>query len=223
MVIKVVEKPAAASVVPWIITSIAFLVTAFALFSSKRIFIDVRVVDEKNPYLIAYNQGAAEELVSGAVQPPKETAQEKESGDLISMSQPVFEGAAKLKSASEKSGQMTLVNSSVAPFARASIRLSEPMNMSRAKIIFFARGTRGGENLAFALKDKDNVLAFDKGKFFPFPSRLTTDWQKAEIPLSAAVKEFNQKNVISLRFEFGSNIDNKPGDAIFVKDLQVIS
>src|SRR5688572_23156315 len=50
MIIKVVEKPGMASLIPWIITSVAFLITAFSLFSTKRVFVDIKVIDEKSGY-----------------------------------------------------------------------------------------------------------------------------------------------------------------------------
>ena len=43
LVIKVIETPRWASLVPWIIASIAFLITAFSLFSTKRIFVEKRL------------------------------------------------------------------------------------------------------------------------------------------------------------------------------------
>lgn len=222
LIVKVVEKPAMANLIPWIITSIAFLVTAFSLFSTKRVFVDIKIIDEKNPYFQAFSTQESENGIDR--EGPIDTSWgegRKEDGQKISTQSIVFEGASKLKSSGDRKGLM-LVNSSIAPFAHASLRLSAPLDLSTSKVVFYAKGGRGGENLAFALKDRQNLSAFSKGKIYPFPTALTTGWQRAEITVLDAVKEFDEKNVTSMRFEFGSNIQNKPGDTIFIKDFQII-
>jgi hypothetical protein len=220
IIIKVVEKPGASNLIPWIIASVAFLITALSLFSTKRVFVDIKVIDEKHPYF----QTAAEWPQPPAVETAEEAvAASDEGAERVALKNAVFEGAGRLKSSAERSG-LTLVNSSVAPFARASIRPAVPLNLAGSKIVFYARGMNGGEKLAFALKDKGNVLGFDKGKVFPFPDGLTTDWQRVEIPVDdTVVGGFNKRSVVSMRFEFGSNVRNRPGDTIFVKDLQILN
>jgi hypothetical protein len=132
-----------------------------------------------------------------------------------------FEGAAYLHSSRDKNGGLTLINSSVAPFARAVLSLDPPLDLSSSRIIFYVKGGRGGENVAFALKDADNHQGFYKGRLYPFPDRLTTSWQKAEIHLEEdTAKDFDAEHVTSLRIEFGSkDTGNKPNDTIFIKDL----
>ncbi len=213
-VIKVIEKSRSSLLVPWLITLVALLITSFSLYSGKRIFIDVKIVNDRATAL------TAPENIS-------ETNQEGPSpglrlGDKLSVKNIDFEGAAKLRSSKDDSS-LTLVNSSVAPFARAILQFDSPVNLSGSKIVFYAKGLRGGENIAFALKDKNNVSAFNKNKLYPFSKALTTDWQRAEITLFNAAREFDVKNVMSLRFEFGSkDTDNKPGDTIMVRDIQVV-
>ena len=215
LVIKVIEKQRSSSAVPWLITALSFFLLALSLFTTKRVFVDIKIVDDPRPY---FNRGENE--------PPMSLA-EKESagivlGDKIPMQDFMFEGAAKLGSAKDKTS-LTLVNSSVAPFARANLHFNSPVNLTGSKIVFYAKGNRGGENLALAVKDKGNIQAFAKNKAFPFPDALTTEWQRAEIPLEGTVKAFDPTNVVSLRFEFGSkDTANKAGDTIFVKDLQIL-
>ena len=116
-----------------------------------------------------------------------------------------------------------MTNSCVAAFARANLYFNSPLNLAGSKIVFYAKGQKGGENLALALKDRGNVAAFERGTIFPFPNNLTTDWQMAEILMDSGVKEFDEKKVSSLRFEFGAKeTKNKPGDTIFIKDLQIV-
>ena len=216
-VIKVIEKSHSSLLVPWLITLAALLIASFSLYSGKRIFIDVKVVSERAASLASSDNTS--EPGSGAM---GSYSQALRLGDKLSTENFTFEGAAKLKSLSDRSS-LTLVNSSVAPFARANLRFDSPMDLSGSKIVFYAKGLRGGENVAIALKDKENVSAFNKNKLYPFSNALTTDWQRAEIPFFNTAKDFDVKNIVSLRFEFGSkDTDNKPGDTILIKDIQIV-
>ena len=212
LVIRVVEKPSPRSWAPWVLASAAILMAAFSLFSTKRIFVDIKIVDDKTPYsAYAKPEGEAVSRVSGAAL-----------SNPIPAQNVVFEGAAKLKSLKTGS-EFTLVNSSIAAFARANLYFVNPLNLEGSKIVFYAKGQKGGENLAVALRDKENILAFQKGDFRPFPMGLTAEWQRGEIPLSGTVQEFDLRKITNLRFEFGSkDTQNKPGDTIFVKDIQVV-
>lgn len=221
VIIKVVEKPRFAALIPWIITSLAFLVTAFSLFSTKRIFVDVKVIDDKTMALNQYPP----DLNTFARQIPSAMSLSNFSAkpNKIALDDFTFEGAAYLKS-SKENNLLTLVNSSVAPFARAVKHFDYPLNLSKAKITFYVRGNKGGENIAVALKDQNNVQAFYKGKFYPFPNGLTADWQKAEITPADMTREFDLSAVTSIRFEFGSkDTANKPGDSVLIRDLQWVS
>lgn len=218
MVIKVIERPATASAVPWIIASIAFLITALSLFSTKRVFVDIKVIDEKHPFFTGTQLASHETLPAQAQKPEREYYGEAEK---VFLDDVVFDGAAKLNSSFDRSS-MTLINSSVSPFARATVKFDVPKNLKGGKIVFYAKGYKGGENLGVALKDKGNVLAFEKGKIYPFPKKLTGDWQKGEVVLKSTLQAFDGSQVASIRFEFGSNIENRPGDTVFIKDIQII-
>ena len=221
IIIRVIEKQRIASVVPWIITSLAFLITAFSLFSTKRIFVDIRVVDEKTAYAVSQSQPT--ETNDEKVLSSESSHFDEDQGNSISLQEFIFEGAAYLKS-SRNSNLLTLVNSSVAPFARATINFDRPLNMRRGKIVFYAKGAKGGENLALALKDEDNNQAFLRGKRYPYPQGLTSSWQRTEIALTDLSSEFNLKSVTTLRFEFGSkDTANRPGDTILIRDLRWFS
>ncbi|MBI4432416.1 MAG: hypothetical protein HY592_02905 [Candidatus Omnitrophica bacterium] len=213
VLVKIVEKPTLASVFPWLIASLAFLITAFSLFSTKRIFIDVKVIDDKSLY---FNQEPAPSQ-EGPVAAPEAI------GEIIKIKPSLFqfEGAAKLSSAKD-ANLLTLTNSSVAPFARATFQFDKPIDLTHKKIVFSARGYKGGENIAVAIKDQNNISAFTKGKFHPFTG-LSTRWQKAEITLMETESGFDSRNVSSIRLEFGSkDTENRPGDTLFVKDIQII-
>ena len=216
IIIKLIERPRLATYIPWILACLAFAATLFSLFSTKRVLVDIKVLDEKSAYIHGLDRRSLDE----------ERAPSKDDRTAVSNGFPVadfiFEGAAYLNSSKDKNGLLTLINSSVAPFARASLRLDTPLDLSNAKLIFYAKGGRGGETVAFALKDEENVQGFYKGKIFPFPDRLTTGWQKAEIVMGQdTAKDFDVRRVTNLRFEFGAkDTGNKPGDLILIKDLQ---
>lgn len=214
MVVKVIEKQKAISVLPWIIASLAFLITAFALFSTKRIFIDIKVIDDNSPYLSG-------EMVPGGPRlqsPPKENL----GGERVGMQAFIFQGAAKVRSAKSKSS-LTLINSSIASFARANLYFKEPVDLMSSKLVFWVRGEKGGENIGIALRDNENIQAFDKGSHYPFPSGLSSSWQRVEMSLSEVAKAFNARAVTGMRFEFGSKeAKNKPGDTIHIRDLQIV-
>jgi hypothetical protein len=209
-VIRVIEKPRASAITPWIITSIAFLITALSLFTTKRVFVDIKIIDEKNPYLQML-QGQ-----HGSV-PDPEIGQ----GERVPLEDFSFEGAALPKSSKNKN-MLTLVNSSIAPFSRAFLSFETPRDLSNSKIVFYAKGNKGGENIGVALKDRQNIQAFKGGTFYPFNHRLGTNWQKAEISLKNLPREFDAQGVSALRLEFGTkNAKNKPGDTLFIRDLEI--
>lgn len=227
LVIRVVEKPALASVVPWIITSVAFLITAMSLFSTKRVFIDVKIIDEKSPYMRQFrDEEAALSGVDygGGTQQAERTrdfSRESTPGTPISSDGALFEGGAASRSESSRDG-LKLVAGSGAPFSRGQIQLDSPIDITGSKLVFYARGAKGGERLGVALKDRENVNAFPKGTHEPFPTGLTSEWQRVEIPVSATVKEFDERHVSALRFEFGTTMQNHAGDTVWIRDLEVV-
>jgi len=224
VIIRVVERTRLATFIPWLIACAAFVATLFSLFSTQKILVDVKILDEKS----AARYGLDRRTVEEESRPSSAEASGKLSDSpshRFTTQDFLFEGAAYLNSSKDKNGTLSLINSSVAPFARATLQLDPPMDLSQVKIVFYVKGGRGGENVAFAMKDKENIQGFYKGKMYPFPDRLSSSWQKAEITIGEeTAKDFDSRNVTSLRFEFGSkDTGNKPGDLILVKDLQWVS
>lgn len=217
VIIKVVEKPRLASAIPWIITSVAFLITALSLFSTKRFFVDIRVIDDKTLL-----RSIEEDADAGLIASPSGEAAPANAPKTLALQDFVFEGGAILQS-SKDARRLTLVNSSVSPFSRAILTLPEPLDLSRAKLVFEVRGAKSGENLGVALKDRGNVQAFKKGFLNPFPEGLSTDWRTAEVLLVDLNDNFDPKNIVSVRFEFGAkDTSNRSGDTIYVRDLRVV-
>jgi hypothetical protein len=219
VIIRLIERPRLATWIPWLIASLAFLITSLSLFSTKRIFIDVKFIDEESP--VFRSSEPIREDPPSLSRPEGAAVEEASPRHKVPVQNFLFEGAAYLNSSKDKSGGLTLINSSVAPFARATLHLDPPVDLSRSKLVFYAKGWRGGENVAFAIKDKDNVQGFYKGKIYPFPDKLTTSWQKAEIDMHHdTTKDFDRSSVTNLRFEFGAkDTGNKPNDTIFIKDM----
>lgn len=219
VIIKVVESPRFLSVLPWIIASIAFLMTAFSLFSTKRIFIDINIVDDKNPFI---ETGRADRRDYPS--PPSSlTSDAQADGQVhLPLKQFRFEGAGSQQSSAEKAG-LRLVNTSIASFSRATLQLVEPIDLSGRKLVFEARGVNGGESLGVAFKDSGNVSAFAKGRIFPYSDGLSTEWRKAEIVLVDTVPGFRSDRISAIRFDYGQrDAGNRPGDIILVRDLRVM-
>ena len=212
MIIKVIEKPhASAAIGPWLISLIAIVVTAFSLFSTKRIFVDIKVIDDQAMYVPStFDQSSL-----------KRTTKTLGDGRQIRLDDFIFEGAALLKS-SKTDNLLTLANSSVSNFAKAAVSFDPGLNLSSSKLTFWVKGIHGQENFAVAMKDEGNLMAFPKGKYYPFPLGLTNDWQKVEIASADFLANFDSKNIAGLRFEFGTKeIGNKAGDVILIKDLSI--
>ena len=221
VIIKLIERPRLATYIPWILACLAFAATVLSLFSTKRVLVDIKVLDEKSAAWHGLDRRSLDEE-TGAM--PTTSHADEGTVHFFPTDDFVFEGAAYLNSSKDKNGALTLINSSVAPFARASLRLEPPVDLTHSKLVFYAKGGRGGENIAIALKDEENIQGFYKGRMFPFPDRLSTSWQKAEILLGQdTAKDFNTQRITNLRFDFGSkDTGNKPGDLVLVKDLQWI-
>jgi hypothetical protein len=219
VIIKLIERPRLATYIPWIIACLAFTATLFSLFSTKRVLVDIKVLDERTALVHGLDRRS---LDNEASLHATGTGVSEAEAHRFSVPDFTFEGAAYLNSSKDKNGTLTLINSSVAPFARASLLLDPPLDLAGSKLVFYAKGGRGGENVAIALKDEENVQGFYKGKYLPFPDKLTTGWQKAEIFIGQdTAKDFDARRVTSLRFDFGSkDTGNKPGDLILIKDLQ---
>ena len=95
VIIKITERPRSTSWIPWMIAAVAFLITALSLFSTKRLFIEVKVLDEKGPFVRSLENQKNEE---GADVSTK-------AGSLahkIPVKDFLFEGAAYLNSSKDK-------------------------------------------------------------------------------------------------------------------------
>ena len=99
-----------------------------------------------------------------------------------------------------------------------------------SKITFMVKGKRGDENFQVGLADKtwdemeDSVKSDDIGNYLP-DGKVTTEWQKAEIPLKTYVEkrdgdfDLSQLGSIAICFETACFPDGTGKGVIYVDDL----
>ena len=93
-------------------------------------------------------------------------------------------------------------------------------------LTLWVKGTSGGENFAVGLSDRhwdevgDSVKSEEIGKYLP-SGKLTTEWQKATIPLSTFMVEMKELASIAICFE-GSLFPGGAGKGtVYVDDLML--
>lgn len=233
MVIRVVEPRPASYQLPWLITTIALFFCAFALFSTKKVMIDVKIIDEatlqSHPEALSQTEGSRITPNASEIIPlsPKTSLTEsktfKTSPLKILPSQAVFTGSGAVESHAE-GDVITLVNSDSHSFAQCAFELDRPIDLSTTKLVFMIKGKRGGENLELVLRDTRNISSLMIGSIKPLSQPLGTDWQKVEMTFNNLEQtSFDLRHVAYFRFEFGSKrAGNRVGDTLFIKDLQFL-
>ena len=99
------------------------------------------------------------------------------------------------------------------------------MDGSSAKaIVFWVRGEKGDENFVVGLSDRhwdkigDSVKSEEIGKYLP-SGKLTTDWQKAVVPLDEFFLDYSQLASISIVFEGDLFPETGHTGVIYIDDL----
>ncbi len=202
---------------PWIITTFALLICSIALFSTKKISIQVQVTDETE--VSAQNQASA--AVTPAVVEDLGIINPLES-DLINSAIPEiqfispldfnFAGAAVLSSSKDRK-QIVLANSSLSNLAYAVIHYSPPFNATKQRLYFEVRGALGGEQLELIFKDINGNTSLNWKTLVPMPQGLDSTWQSVSIDL-ASTEYFSAKQITQMRFEFGSQRTNNASNAV---------
>ena len=91
-------------------------------------------------------------------------------------------------------------------------------------ISFWVRGEKGDENFVVGLSDRhwdkigDSVKSEEIGKYLP-AGKLTTDWQKASIPLDEFFLDYSQMASISIVFEGDLFPETGHAGVIYIDDL----
>ena len=91
-------------------------------------------------------------------------------------------------------------------------------------VTFWVRGETGSENFAVGLADRhwdqvgDSVKSEEIGKYLP-AGRLTTEWQKATIPLDTFFVDYSKLASISVCFEADVLPDGKGTGTVYIDDI----
>jgi len=215
-IVRVIDKKNRTFFFPWLITTLALLLLTFALFSSKRIWIDVQIIDE-SVWDTARAPSPRQPPIPHQAVPL--TATSPEDVQLLSPLNFRFAGAAVLNSSRERH-MLTLMNSSLSGIAYAAMDFKPSVNALQRKLVFEARGKNGGEQLELIFKDADNNSSLNQKRIQPFPTGLSTHWQMAEITIQEG-PAFHANRITQMRFEFGSQrTENESSSALFLKNIQ---
>ncbi len=213
-VVRVVDR-SRSYFLPWLLTLVALVLSTFALFSTKRIAIDVRISDVASaPQTPSAAAPASKAVVRPAAQPIDEVV-------ALAPSDFIFSGAALLRSSKEKH-QLVLTNSSVSGLAYAHAVFNPPLPALGKRLYLEARGMRGGEQFEIVLKDANGNTSLNWKQLVPFTDGLSTEWQPAIIDFEPT-QFFNPDTIQQLRIEFGSQRTGNAADAtLMIRNLQWI-
>ncbi|MDO8729660.1 MAG: hypothetical protein Q7J69_00510 [Candidatus Omnitrophota bacterium] len=91
-------------------------------------------------------------------------------------------------------------------------------------IVFWVRGEKGDENFVVGLSDRhwdkigDSVKSEEIGKYLP-AGKLTTDWQKAKIPLDEFFLDYSQLASVAIVFEGDLFPETGHSGVVYIDDL----
>ncbi len=91
-------------------------------------------------------------------------------------------------------------------------------------IVFWVRGEKGDENFVVGLSDRhwdkigDSVKSEEIGTYLP-AGKLTTDWQKATLPLDEFFLDYSQLASVSIVFEGDLFPETGHAGVIYIDDL----
>lgn len=95
-----------------------------------------------------------------------------------------------------------------------------------SKLVLWVRGQDGGEIFRIGLADanwdklQDSVKSDDIAQYLP-AGRVTTDWQKAEIPLGAWALDFAQLASLAICFESDCYSNGEQSGIVYIDDVQL--
>jgi len=138
--------------------------------------------------------------------------------EIIYVSPNTIEFAGSAKSESEITDQyLRLVNSRGSGWANMKINFDEPLNLTKHKLFFMAKGQRGGEKFLIALKDSTNKTY---QSINIMPQGLSNVWQKVTINLKETASAIDLNKVSEITLEIGSlTANNSVAATIYIKDL----
>lgn len=202
---------------PWIITTFALLICSVALFSTKKISIQVQVSDESVV-------GSANQTTEAPISIITEELRiiNPLDSDLINSAIPEIEfispldfnfaGGAVLNSSKDRE-QMVLANSSLSNLAYAVVHYSPPINTIKQRLYFEVRGAIGGEQLELIFKDINGNTSLNWKTLVPLPQGLDSSWQSVSVGLEST-EYFSANQITQMRFEFGTQRTNNNTSAV---------
>jgi hypothetical protein len=204
-VVRVVEKRRS-YMIPWVITTLALFIMVFALFSTKRIAIDINLLDDgmTSP---ARGVGLGDQPVPGTIEIPLTGFQFSKAAI----------GASNISDDVLKLGNGYSAGS---VSAYAATDFQPPFGAADYVLSFEARGKDGDESLEVIFKDESFQSSLNAKPIYPFPMGLSRQWQRAEIKIVSS-NRFNAKKIIQLRFAMGSGrVHNASQSEIFIRNLR---
>lgn len=214
-VVRVVDR-SRSYFLPWIITLLALILCAFALFSTKRVAIDIRIMDA------AVSKPAVDTEAPVRMTPEAlETSRILPEVLAMNPSDFIFSGAALLRSSREKQ-QLVLTNSSVSGLAYTQAGFNPPLAALGKRLYFEARGLKGGEKFEIVFKDSNGNTSLNWKPIAPFADGLSTEWQPAVVEFEAS-RFFNPESIEQMRIEFGTQRTGNSTDAtLLIRNIQWI-
>ena len=214
-VVRVVDR-SRSYFLPWVITLAALALSTFTLFSTKRIAIDVRIMDAAAPQ----PQNAPPVTAQGSI---ASSAAQRGIPEVVNLfpSDFIFSGAALLHSSRDKQ-QLVLTNSSVSGLAYAHAVFNPPFPALGHRLYLEARGLKGGEKFEIVFKDANGNTSLNWKAIVPFADGVTTAWQPAMVDFEPT-RFFDPGTIQQLRIEFGSQRTGNAADAtVLIRNLQWI-
>lgn len=193
---------------PWAITTLALAFATAALFTSKRLSVEIRVVDD------------AASLESAATAPAKPNAS-RATGAAIPV--PVSDFALSAGAgppARASRGELVISNRAPAGPVYAAAVFRPPFDASRRVLEFEAMGEAGHETVEVILKDARSQTNLNVAPIRPFPRGLATRWQKARVTVERG-EFFDAARIVQLRFEAGADRTGNPvGSTVHIRNVR---
>jgi hypothetical protein len=204
-VVRVVEKRRS-FMMPWVFTTLALLIMVVALFSTKRIAIDINFLDDGMTSPVRGDR-IGDQPVPGTIEVPLTGFQFSKaafgasniSDDLLKLGNGYSAGSASVYVATD---------------------FQPPFRATDYILSFEARGKDGNESLEVIFKDESFQSSLNAKPIYPFPVGLSRQWQRAEVKI-VSTDRFNAKKITQLRFAMGSGrVHNAPQSEILIRNLR---
>ncbi|MFH1369359.1 MAG: hypothetical protein ABII64_09565 [Elusimicrobiota bacterium] len=108
------------------------------------------------------------------------------------------------------------INREITPIEVQTLNVS-----SYQKLTFMVKGDKGGEKFNVIFRDSHAPDYMPQARVTLFIDGAPNQWTKVEIPLSKVSWQVDLKNLANIGIEFGSNLGNKQGAAIFLDDFRL--